>query len=252
MNKKTTSTVFGILIIIILACAGYFYSDSYQEKSFYKKISQLEQVTQDQVSGLIEQAGKWEAKLADPEEPLDFTVSARYWKSIGDGFGLKYGYQRAVDHYESALDYYGQDNAMLLQGAADMYKALGKYKKSEKYYERAIKVSQGNAGLYQKLGILYRYRMEKSPEEVLSLYARALERIVFGAETILKERAVYYEEIGMHKEAMLDWAKIYAMEPYNHAAQEEYERLLVHLKETGEWDEITTTTPFDVVTSTVE
>lgn len=231
-----------ILLFAVLVIAGgsawYVSSDTYREAQFLKELATKDEKLRIQVGQLMDSARNWEAQMDASTTTLAYAEAARYWKTIGDSTVQtlshhRYARQRAAAIYEKALEKFGDTNAQLFSNAADVYLSLQKYEKAEEYYQRALALEPGNAGFYKKLADLYQYSLKKSPAEVLAVYDRALQRLVVGAVDILKNRAVYYESIDKRKEALVDWAKVYALEPDNTAAKQEYERLYQALEADG-------------------
>ncbi len=225
-----------LLMLVVFGAAGFWYmkSDGYQYEQFEKKVAALESSKQDAINEDIRQALGWEDQISGSDKPVPYTEAARYWRRIGEANQLDYPIERALRLYNDVFDKFGEDNAGLWQNVGGIYKVLERYDEAADAYEKAMILEPGKASHYIKLADVYRFHLDRPPEDILPIYEDALSRLVFGAVDILKSRAVYYEEIDQQKNALVDWARIYAFEPDNTEARKEYERLLVYLESIGE------------------
>lgn len=218
--------VSALAVVVALTVGGFFVyrSDWNQERMFMSIVASRSMEDRAGIEQLMATANAWEEKAAASTEAVAFTEAARHWKSMGDAYALDYPRYKAISLYEDALDRFG-DNPTLYSAIGDTYKALERYEDAQENYERAITIEPGQFTHYVKLGTLLRYRLQASPEQVLAVYAAALERLVIGAPEIYKERASYFEELGSYKAAAADWLAITQLEPENASAKEEYARL---------------------------
>lgn len=256
MRTPQSRIVIGILVAVLLIGVGavwYLRSDLYNEGKFNEYVATLTGEQQKLVKEMRAKVASIEPELKTATAPAPFVRAALEWKTIGEAIvaqdprSKKYALRQALHYYELAIEKFGETNAMLFGSVGDVYKSLEEYEEAEKYYTQAIQLEPGNPLHYTKLAELYQYRLQKPPEEVLAVYARALDRLIYGGDAILRTRAVYYEELGRLREAALDWQKVLAYDPRNTAVKAEYDRLVRLLEERGETLEApataTSTTP---------
>lgn len=231
-RTRTIQIIAAVAVVVALLVGGFFVyrSEWNQERMFLAHVATRSADEQAGMQQLMQSAREWEAKIETATNAVPYAEAARYWKSIGDVFNLEYPRHRAISLYEAALDQFG-DNATVYAAIGDTYKALELYTEAEEQYQRAITVEPGQFTHYLKLATLYRYRMQVPPQQVLAVYATALERLVIGSPDIYKDRALYYESLGSYAAAAEDWKAVMQLEPTNPGAKGEYERLRALVQE---------------------
>lgn len=102
---------------------------------------------------------------------------------------------------EEALRWYGQalsldgDNVVALNNIANIYDEMGRYEDSEKAWLVLIEAHPERVPSWRSLGYLYRYRLNKSPEEIEAFFQQGLEA-TNNHPDLITWLISYFQEIG--------------------------------------------------------
>jgi tetratricopeptide (TPR) repeat protein len=225
-RKRVIHLSIAFIIIAALVGGGFavYCSAWNQERIFAALVASRSAEDRAGIEQLLRSAKEWEAKSKDAVDAVALTEAARHWKAMGDVYQLRYPREKAIALYERAMEQFG-DSATLYSAMGDTYKAMEEYEQAEEQYQRAIALEPGQFTHYLKLTTLYRYRMNAAPDQILSVFAAALQRLIIGSSDVYKERALYFESLGSYKAAAQDWKAVMQLEPTNTGASAEYERL---------------------------
>ena len=234
-RKQLVISAVAVLIIIVLG-VWYFNSGTRAQQQFEKAIAALEPEAQTEVQEFLTKAEtRWNDSRGSDTDLTGYIDAGRFYKMIGSVYGIDHGYQLAIDVYEEAIGAQGEGNALLYSAAASAYKSLEDHKTAHTYYERAKVLEPGNAQRYTDLASHLRYNFPETPvEDILAIYQEGIDRVVFGGDTILRDRARFYEDVaGDTVAAYQDWARLLIVFPGDGPITSEVLRLKAVLEAEG-------------------
>ena len=140
-------------------------------------------------------------ELKDDIADNDFSAYLR----MGVNLNLLKEQERALEWYQKALE---QDsiNLLALNNMANIYNDLGQYDKSEGAWLKLIETYPDKTQFYRSLGYLYRFRMQKSPDEIEAFFKRGL-RTTNNNPDLITWLMGYFEETG-NNEKWVEYANL--------------------------------------------
>lgn len=149
------------------------------------------------VAGLLTAAAWYFSGLdrQTPGDPFDTTAvnstpvklsteeQAAYDAKINEGMaaamegdnGNKDAYNRAIAAYKEAATISHYSNWIAYYNLGDMYRRIGDFDRAESAYNNALTISGGRQlNAYLAKAEMYRYQLNKSPEEIKAIYEEAL------------------------------------------------------------------------------
>lgn len=150
-----------------------------------------------------EHAMEGEEKIKEGADNLAPYIQAGfYWKTLGETTKEELFFKKALGAYSAAMEDFGMQYYMPYSGSAGIYETLGEYENAEKNYKKAIEISPGEAPLYIRLAELYRFSMNKMPEEIQAIYNQGEQRVL-DTTPLFVSKASYLKEIGRKEEALV-------------------------------------------------
>jgi tetratricopeptide (TPR) repeat protein len=213
MKKKITNSI--MLITIVSLFVLFMAYLAYNEADLGLPSVDLEKVAEDHpeheklVSDIVEAQ---KALDANPSEIERYAILGMAWKSLGEQMQGGIFFSKSRETYAKAVEVTDWSNSLFILNAADMSEIIGEYEEAERYYKNLIEKIPSEVDGYRRLASLYRLRLNKSPEEILAIYDKALNTLVFTG-VILHERAGYLKSIGRDEEALKDYKEVAALNP---------------------------------------
>ena len=170
--KKNFLMLAAVLIFAVVAGAAYLYKGglgnvhpALLSESFLNNLSDRHPEGKTYAAEAI----KAQSELKDDDSDNDFAAilnTAVQLNLLGEK-------QMALEWYKSALKT-DPTNVLALNNMANIYDELGNFAESEKAWLLLIEVYPYKTQFWRSLGYLYRFKMNKSSEEIEALFARGL------------------------------------------------------------------------------
>ncbi|MEA3272731.1 MAG: tetratricopeptide repeat protein [Patescibacteria group bacterium] len=195
MIKKITI----ILIIIGFLAIGVFAVLKWQKAREEKLM--LSFLATEQLKDDYNSAINAEEKMKNSEILAPYISAGFYWKILADNTGEKLFYKKAVNAYLDAIEKFGMGYYIPYANLAGVYQSLGDFEKAEGMLKKALLIVPGESPLYIRLVELYRYDMNKSPEEILAVYDNGMGRVL-STLALVVSKANYLKDIGRKQESL--------------------------------------------------
>jgi tetratricopeptide (TPR) repeat protein len=189
------------LIAVILIAAGIgayflFFNKPSWDETLAKSFLTTGQLQDDYDSALAAE----EKIEQNPSVTYNYVQAGFYWKSIADATKEEMFYQRALDTYLSAIKN-ADKSSVVYTSAGNIYRVFKKSDEAEEMYRKSLEMTPGEAELYIRIVELYRYDMNKNPEDILAVYEEGFKRIL-SPTPLLVNKATYLRDIGRKDEAI--------------------------------------------------
>ncbi len=142
--------------------------------------------------------------VASPDKPGLYLDLGLDWKGLGDATQDKAWLQKSLTAYEDGIERFGKQNILFYLNAGKVAESIGDYAKAERYYRAAMTISTADESGYLSLADLYIFKLHKTKDELLSLYADA-EKKVGNRLTVIWARGTYLKRIGDYAAALQDF-----------------------------------------------
>lgn len=203
--KKNKIIVLILAIGIILAALFLFSpKDTIEKVSKNSELEKLEALKAEdlELSEFVDDVIKSIERVSNDKERVEsYATLGLAYKTLADRAQDDKYYKKALDVYVEAIDLTERKNTLFLINAGNMSIYLKDYEKAEDYLKEAITVAPGDMEPYVKLGELYRYKMNKTVDEVAAVYDEGSKKMLSPAPLILKKIS-YYKEIDQYKKAL--------------------------------------------------
>lgn len=123
------------------------------------------------------------------------------WKGLGDATKDDYFLKRALKIYQQGINQFGSQNVIFYWSAGSVANIMGEFEMAEKYYKNAIAVAPTYGESYTYMAELYRFKMKKSPDEIIKVYDDGL-KATSGNMQLLLEKSSYLRAIGRYEESL--------------------------------------------------
>tara|TARA_Y100000310_G_scaffold209477_1_gene210141 strand:+ start:233 stop:916 length:684 start_codon:yes stop_codon:yes gene_type:complete len=137
-----------------------------RDRSFYEGLSERHPQGEEFVQGILDALDDLEDE--DQENDLDALLK------MGATLNLLEEKEEAFTWYQRALEV-DPVNILALNNAANILDELGFYKESEATWLQLIEAYPDKPQFWRSLGYLYRYRLNKSPEEIETFFVKGFE-----------------------------------------------------------------------------
>lgn len=170
--------------------------------------------------------GKSNAKLTTEEQ-------AAYDKQINEGLaaamagdnGDKAAYDRAIAAYKEAATISHYSNWIPYYNLGDVYRRAGDFNRAENAYNNALKISNGGQlNAYLAKAEMYRYQLNKSPEEIKAVYEEAMAKSD-DLDNAQVAYAAYLKEIGDNSAALKYYQALLKTYPDNQVFKDQVTEL---------------------------
>lgn len=150
----------------------------------------------------------------DPDKPESYINLGLDWKSIGELSEQEVFFQKSLAVYEAGIKRFGEKNILFYLNAGKVAERLRDYAKAEAYYKKAIEISSADENGYLYLVDLYGYKMKKSKEDILEVFAEG-EKNMVSAIPLIAGRAAYLRRVGDYRAALEDYKVLSQNYPNN-------------------------------------
>lgn len=185
---KQKLLVLAVLLGILLGVAiyGVFYLQDKREVSYFQSLAKSRVDGQTYVDELFTAR----SQLKDKDKTNDFVGYA----SLGVNLNILGEKQEALTYYKKAL---AIDSASLLvlNNMADIFSDLGQYDKAEQYWLKLTEFYPDKTMFWRSLGYLYRYRLQKSSQEIEEFFKTGLSATNNNPD-LINWLISYFEETG--------------------------------------------------------
>lgn len=198
---RTRVTIFSGILALALAIFAYVWGlPAYRSAQDVKLRQTL--ATDPRTADSYQLLLKGEERISrEQDNPEGYLTVGLAWKSIGDLTGNREYLVRAKDTYERGVLLFGDRNVIVTLNAANLNRELGEYVRAEELYREAIRVNPGGTDGYLGLVELYRYNLQKEPNEIIDVYRQALAAVLDNAE-LVQNLAFYLKDVGRYADAL--------------------------------------------------
>ncbi|MBU1203315.1 hypothetical protein KKH39_04725 [Patescibacteria group bacterium] len=191
-----------ILLVLIVAVLMVFFIIRDRDSGIIGEQRIIELSGDDRTTESIAELKELNNSSYNEEEAIGHFIKMGFsWKSIADVTKDNQDYQYAIEAYKKAEDLAGDTNILPINNIGLIYEILGDYALAEEQYLRALDISPAEFDTNKRLFDLYRYKLDKSPEEIIGLLDRALARAVEKAP-LLQLKAGYLKDTGDYQGAL--------------------------------------------------
>lgn len=193
MSKKIKIILIFILVVLLAGGGSYYYFYIYS--SAEAKLERLKK-EKPELQEYVDDVFKGINKLNEDKQRVEsYSTLGLYWKSLADRSQKPEHYREALKIYQQAIDLTLHKNTLFMVNAGHMAEYLKDYNLAESYYKEAISVAPGDAVPYYDLVNLYRWKMKKSPEEIIAVLDEGISRMV-NPKPLQALKDEYLEQIG--------------------------------------------------------
>ncbi|MBI5254732.1 hypothetical protein HY932_03075 [Candidatus Falkowbacteria bacterium] len=220
MRKKVFILVVSCLLVLVVSgivCRVYFYKPG-------GEIGQIDKCLKLGVVDDIKAACEKEKLIIDsPKVFGNYISAANVWTDIGRKTKQNIFYFRAIEIYKLAIERF-EAKYLTNWNIASIYRAMEDYKNVEKYLIAALKANNTEAEPVIALARLYFYNLQKPFEFVDNFYKQYLPKPLIDSAKLLNDYAMFLEENGKTKEALVIYKKLAEKYP------EQYEQIVKELE----------------------
>lgn len=193
MFKKQIAIIISIILFIILAGGIFYYFYFYNP--IEAKLQDLKK-TLPEFTEFIDEIIKMEKALKKDKTRIENYLNLGLsWKSLADRTRDPEHYQQALKIYQEGIKLTKHKNTVFINNAGHMAEYLENFALAENYYKEAIGVAPGDELGYLNLIDLYRYKLKKSPEEIMAVFDQGIAKM-FNPRILETRKKQYLEEIG--------------------------------------------------------
>ena len=191
MTKRNKILVL-VVAVFVLVVGGMFAiyqqrtSNAREEQTVLKKIGDKKE--------LLEIYDKVKRAQAVLQHPKDENEEVGNLLSLGNNW-------KALAVFEEGIRKFGHKNVIFYWNGGGLAENHGDFTLAEYYYKESIRIASTYGEGYIKLAELYRFRMKKSEDDVVTVYKQGLNRNPANGPLLL-ENAAYLKSIGRHKDAL--------------------------------------------------
>lgn len=158
-----------------------------------------------EVLAMYKAAEEAQKKIAlAPDKPGLYLDAGLEWKGLGDMLQDKRFLVKSLAIYEDGAERFGESNILFYLNAGKVAESMGEFEKAEKYYRRASAISPLDETPYMYLADLFVYKLKKSKNEILAVFAEA-EVVVGDRFSIVWARGSYLRDVGDYAGALKDY-----------------------------------------------
>lgn len=141
------------------------------------------------------------AKAENAKSVAPYVNIGNQWVLIADLLHDQTARDKAIAEYETGMAVSTSTNSVLILNAGNAYKDSGRFAEAETKYRLAMRLDPGEPNGYIKLVELYRFNMDKPPQDVIAVFQKGLETLVDNTR-LVQELADYLQTIGRYKSAL--------------------------------------------------
>lgn len=173
---------------------------SFQEK---REITYLQGLAAKRPDGqaYVAELLKARAQLKDSYKNNDFAAHV----SFGVNLNILGEQQKALRSYEKALKVEA-NNLLVLNNMANIFSDLGQYDKAQVYWLKLTELYPDKTMFWRSLGYLYRYRMQKSSQQIEEFFKKGLAATNNNPD-LLTWLIAYFQETG-NNEKFAEYANL--------------------------------------------
>jgi len=205
MTKRNKILVL-VVAVFVLVVGGMFAiyqqrtSNAREEQTVLKKIGDKKELLE-----IYDKVKRAQAVLQHPkdenEEVGNLLSLGNNWKALAELTKDDYFYKKALAVFEEGIRKFGHKNVIFYWNGGGLAENHGDFTLAEYYYKESIRIASTYGEGYIKLAELYRFRMKKSEDDVVTVYKQGLNRNPANGPLLL-ENAAYLKSIGRHKDAL--------------------------------------------------
>lgn len=191
MSKKIIATII-LVAVLLIGSLAYFFTRPKTEFDRLGKLKKLHPEWAVYVDDLVAETKKYNDGTNTRESYLAIAMA---WKTLADRTKNPEQYREALSIYEAGIATSEGKDFLMYDNAGSMAIYLGDYTLAETYYKKAIELSPGTAGLYEKLAELYEYKLKKPSAEIIALYDAAIKNVVLNPGYPVELKKSYLERV---------------------------------------------------------
>lgn len=196
-KQKIIIVVVSLGILLGVAIYGVLYLQDKREVSYFQSLATARPDGQTYVDELF----KARSQLKDKDKANDFAG----YVSLGVNLNILGEKREALTYYEKALAI-DPDSLLVLNNMADMFSDLGQYDKAEAYWLKLTQLYPNKTMFWRALGYMYRYRLQKSPQEIEEFFKQGLS-ITNNDPDLIHWLISYFQETG-NNEKFAEYANL--------------------------------------------
>ena len=164
-KQKIIILVVFIGILLGFALYGASYLEDKRQVSYFQSLANTRSDGQPYVDELL----KARSQLKNKDTTNDFAG----YVSLGVNLNILGEKQEALTYYQKALAI-DPVSLLVLNNMADIFSDLGQYDNAEAYWLKLTQLYPDKTMFWRSLGYLYRYRLQKSSQEIEDFFKKGL------------------------------------------------------------------------------
>ncbi|TSD04585.1 MAG: hypothetical protein Greene071421_71 [Parcubacteria group bacterium Greene0714_21] len=191
-----------ILVVFFGILLGFaFYGASYLEDK--REVSYFQSLANTRPDGqtYVDELFTARSQLKDKDKANDFAG----YVSLGVNLNILGQKQEALGYYQKGL-VIDPTNLLVLNNMAGIFSDLGQYDKAEAYWLKLTELYPDKTMFWRSLGYLYRYRMQKSSQEIEEFFKKGLSATNNDAD-LITWLISYFEET-LNNEKFAEYANL--------------------------------------------
>ncbi len=219
-KKKQPNYVLWVFAVVVIAAIGWYAKGAINKKKALDSIA-----GQTDLVEWYERALTREQQILQEPSNFEFYNGAFFnWKTLGDATGEKYFYEKALKVVNKAQKQEESRSALFYVNAANIHITLGEFKKADELYAEAVALNPGDERMWIPYLNLWQQWEEKTPQEVIELYDKALGVLVAKVNVTIA-KAAYLREIGDYQQSLAIYEAIAVAVPEHQGIAEKIQEL---------------------------
>ena len=190
MNKKKIYLSLFVIGVLSLSVFYFFFHFNTDQSINYEKLRE----SYPDFVDFVDDIEKKEAAFSEYATPGGAYLSVGMaWKSLADRTNDIEHYKKAMEYFDVGFFESGETKAVFLINSGNMAVHMKDYALAETYYLKALEVSPTTESVYLRLADLYYYHLKKSPEDIIAILDKAIDRIVGANNSMLLKKRILSE-----------------------------------------------------------
>lgn len=204
-----------VLAIFVGAMSYLAYKDAASRGKVRVNLKKLEKQYKDNkdVINIIHEIQKAEGEVRkEPTKVIHYATLGLAWKSLGEQLKDRIYFAKARDVYKRGVELTNWTNSVFTINVGVVSEIMDDFETAEKYYNETIAKMPAEINGYRSLADLYKFKLNKKPEEILAVYDKGINTLVYSGQ-LAYDKGAYLESIGRYNEALDVYNAVYKASP---------------------------------------
>lgn len=150
------------------------------------------------------------------------------WKGLGDATKDNYFLKQALNIYQQGINRFGSQNVIFYWSAGSVASSMEEFELAEKHYKKAIAAAPSYVEGYTYLADLYRFKLKKTPDEIIKVYGDGI-KATDGSLQLILDKSSYLRSIGRYEESLEGYKILSKQYPNNRGFEDVIRELEGHI-----------------------